>query len=348
MTKPEFKQLFLNLTEWTIPFGKEPVLEKYLPSGFKKDSVGNYYYEIGNSETLFTTHLDTYCKKMEKVVHLQDETDEYIIGTDEKTILGGDNKLGCCILIGMIQNKIPGTYYFFLGEEPILSGGLWGSSNALKKNPEFFQKFKRCIAFDRRGYGSVVIRQMGRMSSSEEFIAALSTELKKFGNIEFDEKSKFGYYTDTAAFMDVIPECTNISAGGFNEHYFTEWVDLNYTYNVYQTALKIKWDELPVKREFQGPMFVNEPTKSRIKRFFNFRTSGLKDQFKEKMDQFDLVLTREITKNDITHLTYSAWLEDFDLNIWIKNSRIYFDSSMKKSFTLDEAIKKLQSLYEAS
>jgi hypothetical protein len=25
----------------------------------------------------------------------------------------------------MIKRNIPGTYYFFLGEEPILSGGLW-------------------------------------------------------------------------------------------------------------------------------------------------------------------------------------------------------------------------------
>jgi hypothetical protein len=29
-----------------------------------------------------------------------------------------------------------------LGEEPILSGGLWGSQNALMADPDFFKKFK--------------------------------------------------------------------------------------------------------------------------------------------------------------------------------------------------------------
>ena len=48
MSKEEFKQLFLKLTEYTIPFGHESKLEKYLPIGYKKDSIGNYYYEIGN------------------------------------------------------------------------------------------------------------------------------------------------------------------------------------------------------------------------------------------------------------------------------------------------------------
>ena len=70
MTKEEFKSLFLKLTEWTIPFEEEGRLEKYLPTGFKKDTVGNYYYEIGKSETLFTTHLDTYCTELEKVNHV--------------------------------------------------------------------------------------------------------------------------------------------------------------------------------------------------------------------------------------------------------------------------------------
>lgn len=169
MTKNELKQLFLKLTEYTIPFGKESILEKYLPSGFKKDSIGNYYYEIGNSETLFTTHLDTYSKNYQKVNHIISSKDPFIIKTDETTILGGDNKLGCSILIGMINKGIPGTYYFFLGEEPILSGGCWGSKGALKSNPNFFKKFKRCIAFDRRMYGSIVVRQMGRMCCSMDF-----------------------------------------------------------------------------------------------------------------------------------------------------------------------------------
>ena len=88
----DIRQTFLDLTEYTIPYRKdnryEKTLEKYLPKGYKTDSVGNYYVEVGTSETLFTTHLDTYCKEYEKVNHVIEGD---IIKTDGTTILGGDN-----------------------------------------------------------------------------------------------------------------------------------------------------------------------------------------------------------------------------------------------------------------
>ena len=66
-SKEQLKELFLKLTEYTIPFGYEDEIEPYLPKGYKKDSIGNYFYEIGNSETLFTTHLDTFSEEYIKV-----------------------------------------------------------------------------------------------------------------------------------------------------------------------------------------------------------------------------------------------------------------------------------------
>jgi len=102
-TGDKFKDLFLKLTEYTIPYGHETKLEKYLPTGYKKDSIGNYYIQVGKSETLFTTHLDTYCEKYEKVNHVIEGD---IIKTDGTTILGGDNKLGMTILLNMIQMLI--------------------------------------------------------------------------------------------------------------------------------------------------------------------------------------------------------------------------------------------------
>ena len=46
----DIKNLFLKLTEYTIPFGYEHTLEHLLPKGVKKDSIGNYYIEKGNRE----------------------------------------------------------------------------------------------------------------------------------------------------------------------------------------------------------------------------------------------------------------------------------------------------------
>jgi hypothetical protein len=325
MTKEEFKSLFLKLTEYTIPFGEESRLEKHLPSGFKKDSVGNYYYKIGNSETLFTTHLDTYSSKLEKVNHVIDDKDAYLIRTDGTTILGGDNKLGTCILIGMIKNNVPGTYYFFLGEEPILSGGLWGSSNALNSEPESFTGFKRCIAFDRRGYGSIVVRQMGRMCCSPEFARGIASEFDIKG-IKWDQESGYGYYTDTAVFMDVIPECTNISAGGFNEHYKTEYVDLNYTYGVYQAALDMNWEELPVVREIDPDRFSEEQEDEKnINKYNKFIQNKNFDEINGIFNLLGMRATRNSLRSGIRYLTYSKWLADIDFDIELRGDNIYLD-----------------------
>jgi hypothetical protein len=332
MTKEQFKGLFLKLTEYTIPFKKESLLEKYLPSGFKRDKVGNYFYQIGSSETLFTTHLDTYSRNYEKVNHVIDESDPFVIRTDGTTILGGDNKLGCSILIGMIQNNIPGTYFFFLGEEPIISGGVWGSTLALKSDPDFFKSFKRCIAFDRRGFGSVVIRQMGRMSSSEDFVNSVAGELTKFGKIVHDKDGKYGYYTDTAVFMDVIPECSNISAGGFNEHHKDEWVDLNYTYSVYQTALQIDWESLPVKRKIGEERFNVDKNKQPIYNKFVI------DKLSKPLSKFGFTKTRNFIKDNVQKVTFSMWMDDFEIDFYLKSKGIYLDPDMTTRYTLKQVL----------
>jgi hypothetical protein len=337
MKKQEFKELFLKLTEWTIPFGEEARLEKYLPSGYKKDSIGNYYYEIGSSETLFTTHLDTYSAKLEKVNHVIDKDDPYKIGTDGKTILGGDNKLGCSILIGMIENNIPGTYYFFLGEEPILSGGLYGSKNALESNPDFFTKFKRCIAFDRRAYGSIVVRQMGRMCCSPDFAKEIAEEFDIRG-IKWDSEGGYGYYTDTAVFMDVIPECTNLSAGGFNEHYNSEWVDLNYTYGVYQTALEMDWESLPVVREVEPDRFLEEPDDEKVGKYSKFIQNKNFELISGIFGLLGMRATRNSLRGGVRSLTYSKWLADVDFDIQLKGDKIFLDNDEYSIQELKEEI----------
>jgi hypothetical protein len=106
-----FKELFLKLTEYTVPFGYEETLEPLLPSGWKKDNIGNYYYEIGNSKTLFTSHLDTACKEREKVNHIVDGN---IIKTDGTTILGGDKVILLSVFVvlrGLLAKDVEFSRY---------------------------------------------------------------------------------------------------------------------------------------------------------------------------------------------------------------------------------------------
>lgn len=325
----DIKETFLKLTEYTIPYGHEAILEKYLPEGVQKDSSGNYFIEVGNSETLFTTHLDTYCKDFKKVNHVVEGD---IIKTDGTTILGGDNKLGMTILLYMIDKGVPGTYYFFLGEEPILSGGLWGSRNALAKDREFFKKFKRAIAFDRKEKGSVVTRQKARPCCSNEFALALSKELTDNG---VDSKpDSNAYYTDTATFLDVISECTNISAGGYREHYNDEWVDLSYTEMVAKAACEVNWESLPVDRE------VRDFSDSRVVApSHKFRNKKVIDYVKSVMSKFDLLQTNnlEYDTNNTDTLVFNSWFEDYNIRITVvKNVLVQIDGMEDVTFEFNE------------
>lgn len=324
------KELFLNLTEYTIPFGEEERLESLLPAGFKRDTIGNYYYEIGVSDTLFTTHVDTYSDKYEKVEHrfyLKDGTPcekdvAEIISTDGNTILGGDNKAGCTVLINMINNNIPGTYFFFLGEEPILSGGVWGSTRALKSNPEYFKKFKRAIAFDRKQMGSVVIRQMARFCCSNEFSSAL---IKEFADSGLNFKTDItGYYTDCAVFMDVIPEVVNLSAGVWNEHTPNEFCLISYLEKIVEAAQRINWEQLPAVR-------VAGKNVSPKKGFFATNFINV-EKSKETFDIIDEILGDCgylcINKEDYEPehvMVFSQWHQDSEIRISIKNDLVVYE-----------------------
>ena len=170
---------------------------------------------------MFTCHLDTATSKKVKVNHIveiEDDPDKQIfVNTDGRTILGADDKSGVIILIHMIENKVPGLYYFFIGEEK----GTVGSSGILKKNPTFFKDYKKCISFDRKAYGSVITKQFGTSCCSDEFSSALVQELQNACGTKFHQDPT-GVYTDSAVFMDDISECTNISVGYFNEHTHNE------------------------------------------------------------------------------------------------------------------------------
>jgi hypothetical protein len=321
-----FKDTFLKLTEWTIPFGHESELEHLLPSGWKKDSVGNYYYQIGTSETLFTSHLDVSTDKKEKVNHIINGN---IIKTDGTTILGGDNKAGCCVLFYMIENFVPGTYYFFLGEEGAVHKDLpHGSLLAIESNPEFFKKFKRAVSFDRKEKGQLITRQFGRSCCSDEFADKLIEDFKSNG-IDY-QKDRTGYYTDTAFFGDLIPEIVNLSVGVYNEHTTNEYVDIKYVESVAKAAIKIKWDNLPTVRLLDRNYQIDSRLETE-----EIQLSNDQKIFQEVFTILDNLyyVCQEVRsyKNYLYHFKsgrkyhFTKWHEDDELEISVQNGLIYMN-----------------------
>jgi len=232
-----FLDTFLKLTEYTITYGQEHLLKPYLPENHIEDGCGNYYVVIGKSRTCFTCHMDTASWHMEKVNHVIDGN---YIRSDGTTILGSDDKNGMTILLYMIERNIPGTYYFFAGEE----SGMAGAHKIISKNKNFFSdNFDRMVSFDRRGYDSVITHQMGRRGCTDEFGDALAKELNKSGLNYYLDRT--GIYTDSASFMGIIPNVTNLSCGYSGEHTHSEITDIEYVELLARAACRVRWERLP-------------------------------------------------------------------------------------------------------
>ncbi len=258
MTNDELLDLFDELTDYTYIYGMEDelmnIIKDKLPKPLKRDEYGNYFIKIGNSKSLFCCHLDTVGKQKLKVnkEYWVEKGNRYV-GTDGNTILGADDKTGMVILLNMIDNDVPGMYYFLIGEEigTVGSGLLYS-----RKSKMLLSQFDRCIAFDRKEHHSVITRQMGKFCCSDEFADSLIAQFKENG-MKYKKDQK-GVWTDTALFMGTIPECTNISCGYFNEHSVEEHQDLDFMLKLADTATKINWENLPVVREPQ-PMDTLDP-----------------------------------------------------------------------------------------
>ena len=240
------RSTFLSLVTKTYPHGHEDEVLKFLPN-LSKDKVGNYYKIIGaNPTVMFTSHLDTAdrVQKETTLFSMLKDDEEYVI-TDGNSILGADDKAGVTVMLYMMAHNIPGLYYFFIGEE---RGGI--GSHALSKiygEVDYLKPIQKCVSFDRRNYHSVITQQMATQCCSDEFGTALCDEYNKNGlSLSLDPT---GVYTDSASFIDDIPECTNVSVGYFNEHTGSEYQNITYLTLLCEASLKVDWSSLPVKRK---------------------------------------------------------------------------------------------------
>ena len=236
-------ETFLRLTSRTVPYGDEDILMKEVgklfPDGLQKDVHGNYFYKVGDSRTVFASHLDTVSSKYETVTHVIEDN---IIKTDGKTTLGADDKAGTTVMLWMIQNNVPGLYYFFIGEEVgCIGSGLVSASKI------FNGEYDRVISFDRRGTGSIITHQSCGRSCSDAFADELCSQLNALG-MDYSKDSG-GVYTDSAEFADDIPECTNVSVGYYKEHTTSEHQDIAHLTALAEACVLVDWENLPTKRD---------------------------------------------------------------------------------------------------
>jgi hypothetical protein len=237
------KDTFITLTKRTYPHGTEKDLFHLLGDGLTEDEFGNLFIKIGESDVMFTSHLDTATSALTEVNHVFEGN---IIKTDGKSILGADDKAGVTVMLYMIEKGVPGLYYFFLGEEV----GCVGSKKvaAVQKDNKI-EGINKVISFDRRGTTSVITYQSGQRCSSDKFGEALAKELNAADDTFKYEIDPTGVLTDSVQFIKIYAECTNISVGYKSEHTFSESQDIEHLEKLAKACIKVDWNSLPVERD---------------------------------------------------------------------------------------------------
>lgn len=219
----------------------ESFCARYIDSlpGVTKDSIGNRIVRIGTAPVLWSSHTDTVHKAdgKQKVAY----GGGFLVLSDSETAncLGADCTTGVWLMRNMILRNVPGLYIFHHGEEV---GGL-GSEYIARQTPDLLDGIDYAIAFDRKGTNSVISHQWGRCAS-DTFVTSLCAALGP--NYVPDDG---GTFTDTANYVDLIPECTNISVGYYNQHTAYESQDVAFALHLLDVLCNLDVSSLPISRK---------------------------------------------------------------------------------------------------
>ncbi|WP_315740049.1 MULTISPECIES: M28 family peptidase [unclassified Bradyrhizobium] len=221
-------------------------IERFLmPLGVKKDQFGNHFLIIGEESptVLWSSHTDSVHNRTGyQKVHY----DGKFLRLPEKSksnCLGADCASGVWIMTEMIKAKVPGLYIFHAAEEI----GCIGSSAIAEKNPKFLEGIQVAVAFDRRRTHSVITHQ-GPRCCSDTFGNSIAAQLPEGYKLD-----PTGFLTDTKKYINLVPECSNLSVGYFEEHHPTEKQDVDHLIKLRDHMVKIDQSKFVVERDPKKP-----------------------------------------------------------------------------------------------
>ena len=238
MMRPHNSEGTKRLTNWL-----EERARKIPNAVIERDGAGNLHVDTrisASNRTLFVAHVDTVHRKEGANKIKQTPTYWYADGA----ALGADDGAGVAILMHLMHSGVSAYYIFTQGEE---CGGI-GAKFLADNWKDGLAQFDRAIAFDRRGIDSVITHQGYGRCCSDAFADALSDALNADMTLMYLPDST-GVYTDTAEFIDIIPECTNISAGYYSEHSDKESLDIIHLQALAERVALMDWDTLPTDRD---------------------------------------------------------------------------------------------------
>lgn len=247
---------------------------------------------------LFSSHVDTVHRKDgPQQVHYDYKTAQYFKTDGEP--LGADDTAGCWLMLEMIDAKVPGMYVFHRGEE---RGGIGSRTMSNDKvYADWLSNFKCAVAFDRRGVGDVITHQGWGRCCSDEFAQSLSDAINATDDGLMYSPCNTGVFTDTANYVDLIAECTNVSCGYYSEHTGNETLNLQHLFALRDALIKVDWEALPIVRA-PGDDDYGDYWAASTSRYGAYSTSF---EMERRVDSYEV----EVEVEDLRHLTHSEMLE---------------------------------------
>lgn len=205
------------------------------------DGYGNRHVVIGDTNILWSCHTDSvHSSSGRQVVIKRDGAFKLKPGVSTMpSCLGADCATGVWIMRNMIRRGIKGHYIFHRDEE---CGGL-GSSWIANKDPDLLNGIEIAVAFDRKGYDSVITHQ-GKRTASDDFAKSIAEQLG--GEYKADPT---GLFTDTAKYAEIIPECSNLSVGYHDAHSSGEWQNYEFALDLLNAVCEVDITKLTVSRD---------------------------------------------------------------------------------------------------
>ena len=269
-------------------------LDPRLPPGAQKvqDDYGNVFVLVGDtaqSDVAFTCHTDTVARRDSKPPKVKMNLDGfmYVSNPHEADCLGADDAAGIYIMLEMLEHGVHGRYCFFRDEEVGCEGSGWSAAD----NTGFWTGVKAMISFDRRGDG-IITSQRWQPCCSQEFALELAQRLGRT-----PAQLQAGIYTDSAEFLGIIPECTNVGVGYQFEHTPDEMLDTNILSDLLVAVLKPgAFELLPIVRE------------PRVEPVYSFSSKVLPFNLPEDENPRLLELFREVSQLNASAL--KEWVHD--------------------------------------
>jgi hypothetical protein len=237
-------ETLIEMLQYRRPIGSNSLKafnQKFIvPLGAKRDKANNLIVRIGKSRVLWSSHTDS--------VHNSDGLQKIMIQGDSiklhkkspSNCLGADCATGVWIMREMILAGVAGLYVFHDSEE---IGGV-GASHIANKSPHLLDGIDYAIAFDRKGFDSIITHQGASRTASDKFAQSIAPMLP-----DGFAPDSGGVFTDTAIYSALISECSNLSVGYLNQHTREESQSIAHAMAMRDAMVRFKESKLIAARD---------------------------------------------------------------------------------------------------